>query len=183
MTPLSRYAITAGVAGLVGFASASYLRPPVEREYLADEVTTSSTVTLTKLVYRYSQAVDRTHKREEFYPNGKPKAIETETEKIQTDVASSEESQTSANQLATSKVTDIRRPSVKDWALKAMAGFDLRTREPVYGLAVDRRILGPFTAGVWVTTKNERDTVFVENQEVTLKTRSWSAGLALGVQW
>jgi hypothetical protein len=119
-------AISALVIGLVGYASGRYLQPPQIKEVVKTvEVVKHDTTTIIK---------------ERKKPDG---SSETDTTIINhdTDISSSKDS----------KVTSILPPQ---WKVQGQYGYDFRDLRPVYGAAVDRRIIGPIFIGVWGNTNH-----------------------------
>lgn len=52
----------------------------------------------------------------------------------------------------TIKVVDNAKPN---WKVGALAGFNLDTKYPVYGAAVEKRLMGNVFVGVWGTTDKQ----------------------------
>jgi len=48
------------------------------------------------------------------------------------------------------KITESKKP---DWKASALVGYSLDNIKPVYGLDVQRRILGSASVGIWGTTE------------------------------
>lgn len=47
-------------------------------------------------------------------------------------------------------VVENKKP---DWRVSGLLGFSLDKKEPVYGIDVQRRILGAASVGIWATTE------------------------------
>jgi hypothetical protein len=145
---VARYAITAGAAGLVGFAAASYLRPRVLTEARTEYVDRWHEVVTTRTVVdvRTRTVVQRVI--EEKRPDG-TEITTHETEGTETEVAARGEQRSEAEgSEAMDTVRMERRIQPSRFSVSFLAGLTLRV-EPVYGAAVTYRVLGPITVGAW----------------------------------
>lgn len=113
----------------VAYASGRYLQPP-------------KVVTKTETVVKEVQVIQHdttTKTHEEVKPDG-TKTIDTVVED-----KDKEENKSSADSKA-STVVDTTKPQ---WKVGALGAYDFSTLKPIYGVQVDRRILGPIFVGAF----------------------------------
>lgn len=135
------------VSCLVGFAIGRFVAPPkvvetvrvdTEAEEKVRELTAHAEV-LKQMIRRIETTTTR--------PDGtKRTRIVTETKNDRTVSETTDRKEERA--IETTKVVERTLPR-PDWRVGALVGMDLRTGSVGYGGAVERRILGPVSAGAW----------------------------------
>jgi hypothetical protein len=141
-----------------GFGSArSTMKPGV--------ITVTKTVTVEKVVEAKAKQVEKrvvVYRDRIIKPDGT--RIEHEVERSQTDAKST--STRAAEKTAAAESTQIIKPSnPPDWRVGALVGLNwqgihwsplsIGLDALTYGVFVDRRILGPFSVGLWVTNSGK----------------------------
>lgn len=127
MENLKTYIIGGVVLLAVGFGIGRYTVP----EHLEEQTSTETD----------SKKEDTVIVREEKRPDG---TVIKETTKTSKKEESKKEE--------TIKIVENHKPN---WKASALAGYNLEAGRPVYGAAVDRRILGNIFLGVWGTTDKQ----------------------------
>lgn len=102
-----------------------------------------------------------------YFPNVTTKIVETQKEVTKTDVQTVIKTVTKdgviestttitdhSQKVETSKKVDITA-ATKDWLVSASYSTSIHTLEPIYGLQVNRRILGPAYIGALLNNKGQ----------------------------
>lgn len=135
MNDLVKIALAILIAAGVGYGFGRYVQPAkveIKKEEVIKEVeTTKKDIVIVE--------------KETHLPDGTV-IKEKKTEDKSTEVVKKEE------KTKESTVTTNEKPQ---WKVQALAGLELGTVGPVYGAGVERRILGPFFAGVYGKTNKE----------------------------
>ncbi len=114
-------------AALLGYAGGRYVQP-------AHVITEIKEVVKTVEVVKHDTT---TTTKETTHPDG-TKDTETTVVNHDTDISSSVDKKDNK--------TITLQPQ---WKAQAQYGYDFSTLRPVYGAGIERRILGPISAGVW----------------------------------
>lgn len=134
MNDYVKIAIGVLVAAGLGYAFGRYAQPArveikKEIEVREKEKTTHDTIVTEKEIHRPDGTIEKEKKTEDKTTN----SSSTDTKE------------------KTSKVVVSEKPQ---WKAGVLAGYDLIGIKPVYGAQVEKRILGPISAGVWGTTQS-----------------------------
>lgn len=150
MIPLARYALTAGAAGIVGFASAAYLRPRTVHESHTEYVDRWNTVvqTLTVVDTRTRTVVQRII--EEKRPDG-TQITTRENEGTETETRDRSEQKATAEGNGSGKVANVEVVAgrvLPRWSVGILVGTSTHGDRTVGGFA-SYRLVGPITVGAW----------------------------------
>ena len=129
-----KYQIIGGILLLViGFGLGKYTQPA--------KVITKTQVVTNDVVHDHIHTVVHTV----VQPNG---------EKDTTTVVDNNSTEESSSQSSSSTVTTYNKPQ---WKAQVLAGLPLNGQPlaPIYGAGVERRIIGPISAGVWGNNNRE----------------------------
>lgn len=143
--PVLAWVGAAALALLASFSAGRWTAAEPEVTQEARDTNTVTTITKTAAAKAKTLVVVKDHW---IYPDGSEHEHEESTE------ASTETTTTNGSMVeagsssSTTKVSSLR----PDWRVGLMLGTTISlTPTPVFGLSADRRILGPFSVGLWLT--------------------------------